>query len=179
MPVHIEEIEESNAIREKVLASVGDAYGEMLTLSAPLQVGTVALDSLVRGEMSYTEGPRWQCLVGAEEPSAAVDVIRQGDEYLVVSINRGELAPRLNEAIVTAEKRLDDDEYMLSEVEIPGLHLAAARLVSVASKAELLIPVLGVPGNHDLEPMDIYRPEDLAAILQRDAAQVLDEGTPA
>lgn len=161
---------------ELVLATVGEEFGEEPMLSAPFAVETVQLRPLAKGELAYAPTNRWQCLIGAEHPTAAVDLGVEGDEYFVTSINRGELAMRFNRAVSVAEKELRDSEFLLSQIEIPGLHMAAARLVDTTTRNELFIPVLPLPGNEELQPMRVYDPERLTTVLQADAEMGMGTG---
>lgn len=175
MPVHIEPPEDLDLIRERVWASVAGTFGEELTLSTPYRVEAVDLESLAGGALNLSWGARWQCLVGAGEPTAAVDVVREADEYFVVSINYGDLAPRFNEAAALADSVLGVRDYALSEIEIPGLHVAVARLVDILDGSERFIPVLPLSdGAEPIDVMRVYSPEELTDALQPAAQRALE-----
>jgi hypothetical protein len=175
MPVRIDPPEDLERIRERVSASVAGTFGTELTLSTPYRVEAVDLESLAGGELNLSWEARWQCLVGPGEPTAAVDVVRQAGDYVVVSINYGDLAPRFNEAAALADSLLGAGDYELSEIEIPGLHLAVARLIDTVDGSESLIPVLPLSDDGEpIEVMRIYTPEELTAALQPAARRALE-----
>lgn len=175
MPVHIEPPKDAALIRERVAASVGQTFGVDPTLSLPFPIREADLKSLANGRLELIWSSRWRCLAGVEEPTAAVDVIHEAGHYSVVSINRGELASRFNQALMLADKELSERDYELSEVEIPGLHLALARLVDSLDGHELLIPVLPLQGaSTPIVLMEAYSPEELIAALQPEAQRALE-----
>ncbi len=175
MPIRIEIFEGSDRIRDRVAESVGGSFEGQLTLSAPYRVDTIELEALANGHLKCDRGDRWQCLVsGGPEPAAAVDVVGDDDwGYSVVSINRGTLAAHLNDGVTQAEGRLEDSDYSLSQVEVPALHIAAARFLDTESAEELFMPVLPMAPAVELERMGIYRAEAFVEALQAEAQRVL------
>ncbi len=69
-----------------------------------------------------------------------LDVTRNPEGYVVVSVNYGELAPRLNEVVARAEELLPYGDYKLRSLEIPGLNFVAVHLADETS--DLFFPVL-------------------------------------
>jgi len=177
MPLHIDPPQDPDALQQQILRSLQGTFGDTITLSAPYRLVTADLRALARGELLLSSDDRWQCLVGAGEPMAAVDVVREGAGYEVVSVNHGRLATRFNDAVRLAEDSLGESDHALSGVEIPRLHLAAARLVPMVAGTELYIPVLPLVTNTStIEPLRIYSVDELVDVLQAEARRALDEG---
>jgi hypothetical protein len=155
---------------QRVLNTLGQRFGPHPMLTQPYPVETVALETLASGRLQGAGGEaRWQCLAGAVEPEAAIDVVRVTGEFMVVSVNYGRLAAHINDAVALAHDATGPHDYELRALEVPGLHFAALELV--ATDERLFVPV---------EPLDtgatrIYSAEELAATLQPQAERTLDE----
>lgn len=164
MPIRVEPPEDEGQIEERVVASVGATFGPRPTVTVPYAVERLDLADMVEGSPEPRSGERWQCLVGDEaEPIVAVDVIAEDGEYHVVSVNRGTLARRFGAAIELAEDAFGDRELVLSQIEAPGLDVAAVRLVDREDGSEYAIPVV-FPDQ--LEPLEV-RVYELAELLER------------
>jgi hypothetical protein len=164
MPIHVEPPEDEGQIEERVVASIGAAFGPRPTVTVPYAVERLDLADLAQGNPEPHGGERWQCLVGDEsEPIVAVDVIADGGEFHVVSVNRGTLARRFSAAIELAEAALGDRDLLLSQLEAPGLDVAAVRLVDREDGSEYAIPAV-FPDQ--LEPLEV-RVYEFAELLER------------
>lgn len=177
MTIRIEELQDAALLHKRVAAAVGTRFGELPSISAPLPVETADLAAVGAGEIrpsSARQPPRWQCLIGRDEPEAVVEVVREADDYVVVSVTTGDLAPSLNDAVLTAENLSDTDDFELRELEIPGLHFAAIHLVG--RTRALFIPVVSnehpMPG---IEPLTPMTEAQLGAALRPYAYRVADE----
>lgn len=177
MALRIEELQDADLFRERVAAAVGTRFGELPTLSAPLPVETADPAAIGAGQIRPTSAerpPRWQCLIGREEPEAVVEVVRDADDYVVVSINTGDLAPSLNDAVLSAESLGDIEDFELRELEIPGLHFAAIHLIGRTKV--LFIPVVSTEHRMaGIEPLTPMTGAELGAALRPHAYRIADE----
>jgi hypothetical protein len=175
MSLRVESPDDAQDLQDSVISAVGTQFGHTPTVSAPYPVETANLETVAAGDIlgGLVDITRWQCLIGTEEPSAAVDVIRDQDHYVVVSINYGELAPRLNEVIRTAEQLLPQGDYELRSLEVPGLNFVAVHLVGEGS--DLFFPILPSGAGPNNIPVRSYTAAELAASLQEAAEQVLGD----
>lgn len=176
MTIRLSNPHSPEALRDRIVQAVGTSFGDPLMLSAPYLVDIVELESVAAGQLHdpYPRAPRWQCLVGRTEPEAAVDLIEDEKDYVVVSINAGDLAPRISETVARAQNLAEDDDYELRGFEIPALHFAAVRLSG--TRTEFFLPVPEPQTVElDLEPLRPYTAADLAERLALPARRVLDE----
>jgi hypothetical protein len=176
MPLRVEPPDDAQDLQESVISAVGAQFGSTPTVSAPYPVETANLAAVAAGDIlgGLLDTPRWQCLVGGEEPRAAVDVTRDSEGYVVVSVNYGELAPRLNEVVARAEELLPHGDYELRSLEVPGLNFVAVHLAGETS--DLFFPVLPSGAGSDDIPARLYTTTELAASLRDAAVQVLRDG---
>ena len=177
MAIRITAIEDSNRFRDRVMAVVGGRFGPQPLLSDPFPVETAELAALREGRLqpaSPEPAPRWQCLIGQNEPEAIIEVVRGTHDYDVVSVNWGELAPLLNEAVLAAERLVGDEDFELRELEVPGLHFSAIHLFGL--ERSLFLPIISpeypMPG---VEPLIPYDMTELGAALQPHAELVADQ----
>lgn len=175
MPIRIEPPEDLAQLEERVLEAVGATFGSLVTMSTPYRVETVELEWIARQRTRISSPGRWQCLVGNDEPAAAIDIRRERSDYVVISVNHGELATRFNDAVTAADEISGSKVYELRALEVPGLHFAAVHLLA-DEETSLFIPALEVPGAEPaLEVLRAYSSGELFESLRPAAERALSE----